>query len=170
MRAGTIAVLLALTLGLAAAATAQVPRGFTPQGADQQRLENNRDLSSAQFDNGVRALQAKNYVVAEGVFRDVLRQDRNHPDANFLMGVTQMGLEQWDEAKKYLEIATRKSPRKPDPKSRLGIALIKLGDIEGAKQQREELVKLQAACKGNCRDGQYIDDGIAMIDAALPRP
>jgi TolA-binding protein len=170
MRLINIAGCVAFAVSFAATATAQVPRGFTPQGADQQRLENNRDLSAAHFDTGVQALQAKNYAVAEGIFEDVLRKDRNHADANFLMGVTKMGLEKWDDAKKYLEIAARKSPRKPDPKSRLGVTLIKLGDIEGAKLQREELVKLQAACKGNCRDGQYINDGIALIDGAMPKP
>lgn len=172
MRAGTIAGLLALTLGLAAAADAQVPRGLERAGAaaeasaSQERL----DVTSAnRFQSGVDALQAKNYAVAEGIFEDILRRDRNNADTNFLLGVAKMGLEKWDDAKKYLEIATRKSPKKPDPKSRLGVTLIKLGDIEGAKKQREELVKLQTACKETCRDGQFINDGIAMIDGALPK-
>ena len=103
MHAAKIAALFASALVLAAAAHAQVPRGFTPQGADQQRLENNRDLSAAHFESGVSALQAKNFSAAEGIFEDVLRQNRNHADANFLMGVAKMGLEKWDEAKKYLE-------------------------------------------------------------------
>jgi TolA-binding protein len=172
MRAGKIAGLLAATLVLASAANAQVPKGLERSGAGAEASAATQRLdvtTGNRFQTGVEALQAKNYLVAEGIFRDVLRQDRNHADANFLMGVTQMGLEKWDEAKKYLEIAVRKSPKKPDPKSRLGVTLIKLGDIEGAKKQREELVKLQTACKGNCRDGQFISDGIAMIDGALPK-
>jgi TolA-binding protein len=171
MRAGTIAGLVAATLVFAASTHAQ-RFGYPPPLGDNSRLMANEPngANGNYFDQGMQALQAKNYPLAEGIFEDVLRQNRNHADANFLMGVTKMGLEKWDEAKKYLEIAVRKSPKKPDPKSRLGVTLIKLGDIEGAKKQREELVRLQTACKGDCRDGQYINDGIAMIDGALPKP
>jgi TolA-binding protein len=171
MRLGTTAGLLAAALVLAAPTQAQ-RFGHPPPLGDNSRLmaTEPNGANGNYFDQGMQALQARNYPLAEGIFDDVLRQNRNHADANFLMGVAKMGLDKWDEAKKYLEIAVRKSPKRPDPRSRLGVTLIKLGDIEGAKQQREELVKLQAACKGGCRDGQYINDGIAMIDGAMPKP
>jgi TolA-binding protein len=155
-------------LFVAGAADAQVPRGFTPQGADQQRLENNTSLSAKRYQDGVDALQARNFVVAEGIFEDFLRGNPNHPDANFMLGVTKMSMEKWEEAKKYLEIAVRKNAKAPDPKSRLGVTLAKLGDLNGAMEQRAALEKMDKDCKGKCRNAQWIANGIAMIDAALP--
>lgn len=150
------------------AANAQVPRGLTPQGADQQRLENNTSLSAKNYQNGVEALQARNFVVAEGIFEDFLLTNPNHADANFMLGVTKMSMEKWEEAKKYLEIAVRKNAKAPDPKSRLGVTLAKLGDVNGAMEQRAALEKMDKDCKGKCRNAQWISNGIAMIDAALP--
>lgn len=153
---------------LASAASAQVPRGFTPQGADQRNLESNTALSARHYQDGVEAIQAKNFQVAEGIFQEVLRQNPNHADANSMMGIAKMSLNKWEEAKKYLEIAVRKSPKEPDPKSRLAVTLIKLGDIDGAMKQRESLAKMDKDCKGKCRNAQWIAGGLAMIDAALP--
>jgi len=160
------ALLLAATL--AAAANAQVPRGFTQQSTDQQRLESNNAVSARRYQSGVEALQAKNYQVAEGIFQEVLLENPNLADANFMMGVTKMSMGKWEDAKKFLEIAVRKSPKEPDPKSRLGVTLIKLGDIDGALQQRADLEKMNRDCKGKCRNADWIAGGLAMIDAALP--
>lgn len=160
----------AALLALAGAAEAQVPRGFTPQGADQQRLEDNRSLSSRHYNSGVEALQAGNFQVAESIFDDVLRQNPNHADANLRMGAVKMSLGKWEEAKKYLEVAVRKDPRSPDPKSRLAVTLIKLEDIPGAMEQRAALEKMSKDCRGKCRNAEWIANGIAMVDAAMPKP
>ncbi len=163
----TLPLLLAL-VAVAGPASAQVPRGYTQQSADMQKLENNTALSARRYQDGVDALKAKNFGVAEAIFADVLRENGNHPEANFMMGVAKMSLGKWSEAKPYLDIAVQKKPKDPDPKSRLGVTLIKLGDAEGAKRQRDDLVKLQRDCGGNCKNAEYIDRGIAMIDATTP--
>ncbi len=161
----SIVVAAAAALGLVA--SAQVPRGFTPQGADQQRLENNTSLSAKRYQDGVEALQARNFVVAEGIFEDFLLGNPTHPDANFMMGVTKMSMEKWEEAKTYLEVAVKKNSKAPDPKSRLGVTLAKLGDVNGAMEQRAALEKMGKDCKAKCRNAQWIANGITMIDEAL---
>jgi len=155
-------------LAIAGAASAQVPRGMGPVSADIQRRGN--DSMTERFGDGVRALQAKNYVVAESIFRDVLRQRPKHAEANLMMGVSKMGQEQWADARPYLEMAVKADPKNPDPKSRLGVTLVKLGDLEGAKEQRAALEKMDAACKGKCRNAEWIAGGLAMIDAAALKP
>jgi TolA-binding protein len=170
MRAGILSALV-LAAALAGAANAQVPRGLerNDAAADLQRnLGQNSALSAKQYQAGVDAVQARNFQVAEGIFQEILDGNANHADANFMMGVTKMSLNKWDEARKFLEIAVKKSPKEPDPKSRLGVTLMKLGDLEGAKAQRDDLVKMQKQCKGSCRHAQWIDGGIAMIDGAMP--
>ncbi len=170
MRRLSLLLASATLLALAGASHAQVPRGFTPQGADQQRLESNRGISSSHYQSGVEAIQAGNFQVAEGIFADILRENPNHADANLMMGIAKMSLGKWEDAKKYLEIAARKNPKSPDPKSRLGVTLIKLGDIPGAMEQRAALEKMNKDCKGKCRNAEWIASGLAMIDAALPKP
>jgi Tfp pilus assembly protein PilF len=151
----------------AGAAIAQVPRGMGPLTADQQGLAQNGDNSSRRIEEATVAIQSKNYSVADGLLEDALRHDPRNAHANFLMGIAKMGLEKWSDAKMYLEIAVKKSPKDPDPKSRLAVTLIKLGDIDGAMAQRSELAKMSDTCKGACRNAQWIASGLSMIDAAL---
>jgi Flp pilus assembly protein TadD len=79
-----------------------------------------------------------------------------------------MSLGKWEDAKKHLEVAVKKTPKEPDPRSRLGVTLVMLGDASGAMDQRAELEKMAKACKNTCRNAQWIANGIAMIDSATP--
>jgi predicted Zn-dependent protease len=168
MHTGKLSAMILAAAFTAGTAGAQVPRGFTPQGADQQRLESNTSLSSKLYNDGVQAIQAKNFQVAEGIFEEVLRQNPTHPEGNLMMGTTKMSLGKWEEAKKYLEIAVRKNAKSPDPKSRLAVTLIRLGDMDGAMKQRADLQKMSDDCKGKCRNAEWIAAGLAMVDGAMP--
>jgi tetratricopeptide (TPR) repeat protein len=157
-----------LLLACVGAGHAQVPRGYAPQPEDARRLEANTGLSAGRLQDGVNAIQAKNFDLAESIFEDILRQTPNHPDASFMAGVAEMSLGKWSEAKQHLEVAVKKNPKSPDPKSRLGVTLAKLGDTDGALNQRAELAKMDKVCKGACPNAQWITNGIAMIDGVLP--
>jgi Tfp pilus assembly protein PilF len=164
----TVSVVLLAAGGVA---NAQVPRGLERSGANAEASASRQSIdvvSANRFQTGVEALQAKNFQVAEGIFEDVLRQNPNHPEGNLMMGTAKMSLGKWEEAKKYLEIATRKDKKNPDPKSRLAVTLIKLGDMEGAMQQRAELEKMSKDCKGKCRNAEWIAAGLAMVEGAMP--
>jgi len=159
--------LLSILLAFGAApGLAQVPRGYTPVSPEVR--ERAAESSAWRLQTGVEALQAKNFVVAETVFEEVLKRDNRNPSVNFMMGVTKMSLEKWPEARRYLEIAVKGDPKNPDPKSRLAVTLIKLGEMDAAMDQRAALVKMSEACKGQCRLADYISGGIAMIDSARP--
>jgi len=169
MRTAKFSILLAAGAMLALSAHAQVPTSLKPLTDDQRNLAANNTDNHRLLD-GVSALQAKNFTVAEAVFGEMLQHDQSNADANFYMGVAKMSLGKWDEAKKYLEVAVKKSPKNPDPKSRLGVTYAKLGDTAGANAQRADLVKMDKDCKGTCRYSQFILDGIVMIDQALAQP
>ncbi len=169
MKAGVFAG-LAIMAFACGAAEAQVPKGLGVIGSDTRALAANNDISSHKLEEAISAFNAKNFSVAEGLFEEYLRANPTHPSSNFMLGVTKMSLNKWEEARQYLEIAVRKSPKEPDPKSRLGVTLARLGDIDGAKKQRDDLVKMQKSCRDSCRNAQWIDSGIAMVDAALPKP
>ncbi|MBI1338874.1 hypothetical protein GC169_01505 [bacterium] len=163
------AALLLCAYGAAAAPmTAQVPYGLGPVSPDNRRMAENDDTNAHRYNEAVEALKGGNFGVAEALFEDIVAHDRNDAGANFMLGVAKMGLEKWAEAKPYLEKAVKRTRRDPDPKSRLAITLIKLGDISGARVQRAELVKLQGQCKRSCKNAEWIASSLAMVDAALP--
>jgi tetratricopeptide (TPR) repeat protein len=168
-----IAGLLAAGIVFAGAANAQVPRGLerSGAGAEASMAQQGLDAVSDKFyRDGVAAMQARNFQVAEGIFDEVLRRNPTHAEGNLMMGTTKMSLGKWEEAKEYLEVAVKKNPKSPDPKSRLGVTLIKLGDIDGAMKQRADIEKMDKDCKGKCRNAEWIAGGLAMIDGAMPKP
>ena len=123
--------------------------------------------TNATLREAMATMQAKNYEMAERKFLEVLQEKPNEPRANLMLGVTEMALSKWAEAKIYLTKAVEVSPREPDPKSRLAVTLIKLGDLNGAAKQRADLAAMDAACKGKCLNANWITDGLNMIDGAM---
>jgi Flp pilus assembly protein TadD len=125
-------------------------------------------INTGQYQSGLTALANKNFENAESIFEEILRQKIGDADASFYAGVAEMSLGKWEEARDHLEVAAKKKPKEPDPKSRLGITLAKLGDTAGALEQRAALEKMNKDCKGSCKNAQFIASGIAMIDSAIP--
>jgi len=116
------------------------------------------------------ALSAGDFSAAEAAAALLLRRDPTTTDANFLMGLAKSGLGQWAEARRYLETAVGKEPQRPEPKARLGVAYAMLKDEAGAARQRAGLQALKEACGTDCRDAQWITQGLALIDQALAGP
>jgi hypothetical protein len=116
---------------------------------------------------GIDALQAKDFIGAERAFSKLLQGDPTNPDLNFLMGLAEIGLSRWEAAKWHLKIATTLKPQRPEPKTRLGLTYIDLGDILSAQKMRAELADLDATCKGSCGDAVWIADGLFLLDRAL---
>ncbi len=166
--AGLTAVILALTVSGAAMAQRNIS-GSSGNGGGSLSASNPYS-TNANLSEAIKSMQAKNYVLAERKFREVLQEKPNEPRANFMLGVTEMQLGKWNEAKTSLSNAVRISPREPDPKSRLAVTLLKLGDAEGAAKQRAELAKMSEACKDKCTNAKWIAADIEMIDQAMAEP
>ena len=126
--------------------------------------------ASPRIESAFNALEAKDFARAEEVFAKAVKRNPRDPAVNFYLGATRMDLGKWEDAKKHLEIAARKMPRHPDPKSRLGVTYAKLGDTTAAHGQRAALLKLADVCNGKCRLAPFIANGIEMIDEALAPP
>jgi len=172
MRAHLFAgMLVAGALGFAGVAHAQ-PGLSTKPDYDlidkSDRIDENaqRDLNLLQ-DRALAALQAKDFATAETAFAELKRRGRTTPGGNFLMGLTKIGLEKWDEAQTFLEAAIIDQPKRPEPKTRLGITYIKLNKPDAARQQRAALAALDVECKRTCKDAAWIIEGLALIDQAL---
>jgi tetratricopeptide (TPR) repeat protein len=118
----------------------------------------------------IEALNAKDYATAEKMIGELVSRKPTTTDSNFLMGLAKTGLGKWDEARTYLEVAVQKEPLRPEPKTRLGLAYVKLDNPDAAKQQRAQLASLDATCKRSCADATWIQDGLVLLDQALGAP
>jgi len=168
--------LLAATAGLALSGVAQAQPGLSTKpnydgvyNADRIDEAAQRELTIL-HDAATEALAAQDYAAAEAKAGQLVRRNPTTLDANFLMGLAKIGLGKWDEAKTHLQSAVNKEPKRPEPKTRLGLAYIKLNDLDAAKRQRAELANLDAGCKGACSDATWIAEGIAALDHALAAP
>ncbi|HEX5007385.1 MAG TPA: tetratricopeptide repeat protein [Hyphomonadaceae bacterium] len=162
----------AASLALVLTSVAEAQRyGAPAAGLDPTALSRDTQrINTGQYQSGMTAIANKNFENAENIFEEILRQKIGDADASFYAGVAEMSLGKWEEARAHLEVAAKKKPKEPDPKSRLGITLAKLGDTAGAMEQRAALEKMDKDCKGTCKNAQFIAGGIAMIDSALPMP
>lgn len=184
MKTIALSILLAAGAVLAAPAFAQDSGGssssYTPDAMPTDTGAGERGSSPTSWGvnafvidrtfDGVKALEAGNFAEAEAILVSAVKVDRNNADANLYLGVTRMNLGKWDEAKANLQVALRRNPKHPDPKSRLGVTYARLGDVARANALRADLVKMQAACKADCKLSPFIADGIRMIDEALAEP
>ena len=115
---------------------------------------------------GLEALQAQDFATAEQHFTKLLSFDPTTSDASYLMGLAQMGLKKWPEAKASLDTAVKNEPKRPEPKARLGVANVMLGDINSAADQHDALGAMARECNG-CPDQKNINDNLLMLDKVL---
>lgn len=165
----SLLVLCAISAG-AGAAIAQkgLSTGPNLDGIDNaRRIEENRMRAlEAPRKAGLEALQEQNFAAAEQNFTKLLSFDPTTSDASYLMGLAQMGLNKWPEAKLSLEAAVKSEPKRPEPKARLGVALVMLGDINAAADQHDALSAMANSCQ-RCPEAKTIADNLLMLDRIL---
>lgn len=115
---------------------------------------------------GLAALQSGDFAAAEKSFTTLLSYDPTTSDANYLMGLAQLGLQKWSDAKLSLQAAVISEPARPEPKARLGVAHVMLGDINSAADQHDALSAMWSACN-KCENAQSIADSLTMLDKIL---
>lgn len=166
-------VVSALTIALSLSAAAQAQVGLSTKPNYDMIDKANRIDEAAQatlallHQQAVTALQAQDYAAAEVTLREMLERKQPTPDANFLMGLAKTGLEKWDEARGFLELAVQSEPDRPEPKTRLGLVYAKFNRMDDARRQREALGNLSLSCAETCPDRTWIMDGLRTLDQAL---
>jgi TolA-binding protein len=128
--------------------------------------EEKRKARETEHQGGLAALQAGDFALAERHFAKLLSFDPTTSDASYLMGLAQIGLKKWPEAKVALETAVKNEPNRPEPKARLGVAHVMLSDINSAADQHDALGAMARACNG-CPDQKNINDNLLMLDKIL---
>ncbi len=160
---------IALTFAAATTAHAQINLG----GVDTNRFERGAELDRGKanpkqlHEDGVAALEAGDFVTADANFTQLVEKQPRSADANFLLGLAKFGQQDWEAARTYLEVASERDKRRPEPKTRLGLTLIQLGDLNAAIDVYRELEALNTRCKDRCRDDEWIKQGILELGTAL---
>jgi Flp pilus assembly protein TadD len=178
MRGLLVSILVLAAIGSASGVAIAQPglsTGMNTDGIDRnRRIEEDQKRTLDKLRKaGLEALQAQNFALAEKSFGSLLEKNPTTNDANYLMGITQLGLQKWLEASQYLQLAVRSEPDRPEPKGRLAVAYIMIGNVDSAREQRTILSDMAGRCSG-CADAKKINDNVAMIDKVLaaikPKP
>lgn len=122
------------------------------------------------YAQGVEFLKAQNYKQAERAFDDVLDVAKKDANTNFMMGLTQVGQQDFNNARKYLRNAVKYDGANAMARGWLGAVEAKQGDLGKAVEQKTALEGLKAKCAGTCPEAASIDRAIAQVDAAIANP
>ena len=122
------------------------------------------------YEEGKQFLDARDYKKAEKAFDAVLDVAARDPNTNYMMAMSQVGQQDFKNARKYLRNAVKYQNNFPQARGWLGAVEARLGDADKANEQKTALAALKTACAGTCPDAAKIDAAIAQIDASLATP
>ena len=122
------------------------------------------------YQQGVELLKAGNYKQAEKAFDDVLDVAAKDANTNYMMGLAQIGQQDFNNARKYFRNAVKYDGNNAGARGWLGAVEAKLGDAGKAAEQKTALEAMKAKCAGACPEAKLIDSGLAQIDAAVANP
>jgi tetratricopeptide (TPR) repeat protein len=118
------------------------------------------------YQEGVEALQAKDYKTAEKKFGDVLSVAPKNAEASYYMALAKAGLEKPKQAVRYLERAIRERPKFVEAREKLALVSIDLGEPDEARAQLTAIEGLKSECVA---DGACDDPFKARVDKAIER-
>ena len=154
-------------IALAAPATAAPTGDSTSQPSAPSRQQ----IDPAQaYQDGVAALQAGDYKLAERKFGDVLSVAGDSPEANYYMALAKIGRGKEKTSIRYLKKAVKERSDFVEAREGLALVSIALEDRDEAEAQLAALQEIKAGCEaGDCEDGfvQRTDQAVAKIETAL---
>ncbi len=163
--------LLAATVMSLVATPALAANGGGGGGSVETPSASGRGMDPAKrYAEGMELLKASNYKKAEKAFEDVLNVAARDPNTNYMMALSQIGQQDFKNARKYLRNAVKYKADFSLARGYLGAVEAKLGDAEKANEQKAALADLKAKCADTCPDAAAINQAIAQVDAALATP
>ncbi len=122
------------------------------------------------YQQGADLLKAGNYKQAEKAFDDVLDVAAKDANTNYMMGLTQIGQQDFNSARKYFRNAVKYDGNNATARGWLGAVEAKQGDAGKAAEQKTALEAMKVKCAAACAEAKFIDAAIAQIDAAVANP
>ena len=142
-------ILIALALAAAAPACAQQSEMENLQAGGDALLTDHREATQFNIDKASQALKAGDFKTARRYASLVVRADPKRIEAWRLLGSAQIGLQDWNGARRSYTNAVRITPADPESRSGLGVALARANDPK-AQDQLAWLTAKVEACTSNC--------------------
>jgi len=117
------------------------------------------------LDFGLGLYETGMYKQAMAQFESVLLEDPANDRANYLMGLSHMGLDAAAEAIPFFERALSRNNFMYAAREQLGLALLKSGDAEAAEKHLGTLSRQQARCGDACDD--LLNTAVQSLKSAL---
>lgn len=124
------------------------------------------------YQEGVAALQARDYRTAVSKLRSVVEAAPTNAGANYVYALALIGNGDARAAVRPLERAVRNEDAPPDARKQLGLVRLQLGDRDKATEQLTALASALAACDVACGDMKraQIQGAHDALKAALDAP
>lgn len=122
------------------------------------------------FGQGIDLLKVADFKAAEKAFGDVLKVAPKDANTNYMMGLSQLGQSDLNDARKYLRNAVKYDGNLAQARGWLGAVEAKLGDMAKAGEQKTALEQMKAKCAGTCPEAALINKGLAQVEAAIADP
>jgi len=117
----------------------------------------------ATYQEGVAELEKGNNRAAEKAFKKVIRVSKNHAPSQYFLGLALFNQEKFKKAKRPFEKALKYNSKLVSAHGYLGVVYQKTNKLNKAEEQRQILIKKQAAC-GECKDKTKISNALLQID------
>ena len=157
---------LVLLAAIAAFALAPANAAGSGGGAGLPSSSGPRVDPAKAFQEGVEALQAKDYRTAEKRFGDVLSVAPKNPEANYYMALAKTGLGKPKQSVRYLERAIKERPNFVEAREKLALVSVELDNPDEARAQLAAIEGLKAEC---AVDGACDEAFKARVDVAITR-
>lgn len=120
-----------------------------------------------EYRSGIEFFQAAEYKKADKAFGRVLSVSPKHAETNYLMGLTQAGLEKDKKAARFFKKAVRYRPNLYDAYGQLAAAYMRTDKTEKAQAVLADLREIEAECAGTCRRVGQIETALATVETAI---
>ncbi len=119
------------------------------------------------YQKGTAAFKAGDYATAAKHFKKVAGAVPKDAAAQYLLGASYMGMNDFKKADKPLSLAVKYNGKMVEAQRDFGIVQAKLGKADKAAAQLAALKAMQASCSDTCADKAKLADGVAKLEAAI---
>lgn len=159
--------LIISTAAIAAITSVHAAGGGGGGGGSAPSQSSPRYDAAEEYQNGITALQAKDYKKAVTAFRRSITAAPQNAISHYYLGLSYMGQEDFKKARKSFEKAVKIDANMIEAHRDLAIAYHKLDMEEKAQSTLADLMSLQERCAGTCGDNAKLTDAISTVKSVI---
>lgn len=160
--AASIALMFAAISGAAAAPPDNMKLGGGNEPNDGPLLN-----PATLYKDSVDALKERRWADAKVSLGYLLQVTPQDASTNFLAGLADAGLNDWQSARKHYEAAVRYDRKLVQAQQELAVTYARLGKFAKTQERLQELERQSAACAGTCPEAAKLQTAITVVKKAL---